>query len=61
MALTKNTSEESREFWKAAESNVRKIETWPEWKKNIVVTSAGSGYVIRESKTKGDSHEKNRV
>lgn len=59
MALTKNTSEESREFWKAAESNVRKIEGWPEWKKNIVVTSAGSGYVSREIKAKGDSSGKN--
>lgn len=55
MALTKNNSEASLEFWKAAESNVRKIEGWPEWKKNIVVTSAGSGYVSREAKAKTDS------
>ena len=46
MAITKNTSDQSsRDFWKAVESNVRKIDTWPDWKKNIRVTSSGSGYI----------------
>ncbi len=46
MALTKTTSDQSsRDFWKALESSVRKIDTWPDWKKNIRVTSSGSGYI----------------
>jgi hypothetical protein len=55
MAITKNTSEASREFWKAAESSVRKIESWPEWKKDIVITSSGSGYINRDLKTETDT------
>ncbi|MDB5047246.1 MAG: hypothetical protein JWO30_317 [Fibrobacteres bacterium] len=58
MAISKNNSEASQEFWRAAEKSVQKIESWPEWKRNIVIKSSGSGYITRDEKPKSDSSDK---
>ena len=49
MKLARKESDSSREFWKAAETIVRQIESWPSYKKDIVVSSDGSGYKRQDS------------
>jgi hypothetical protein len=55
MAITRNTSAESQKFWKKIESNVRQMESWPEWKQNIEISASGSGFTDGPAKSKTDS------
>jgi len=54
MGIARKEMGESREYWKAAESIVREIKTWPDYKKDIVISSHGSGFV-RHGNTDSDS------
>jgi hypothetical protein len=46
MGISRKQTGESGDFWKAAESIAREIKDWSEgYKKEIVVSSHGSGFV----------------
>jgi hypothetical protein len=45
MGIAKKETGESRDFWKAAESLVRDIQQWPDYKKEIIISSQGSGFI----------------
>lgn len=38
MAITKNIEGESKSYWEAASVARKKVEGWPEWKRNIHVS-----------------------
>lgn len=52
MAIRKNSSAASQEFWKSVKESLREMDTWPEWKRNIDISASGSGYTDGSSKTR---------
>jgi hypothetical protein len=46
VGISRNYAGESGDFWRAAESVVREIKDWSEeYKKDIVISSQGSGFI----------------
>ena len=58
MTITKKVNSENKAFWESAREARGKVETWPDWKRNLKVTQYSVGFDAKSSEASLPKSEK---